>query len=158
MLCDKYKEALTEAAANSAPLPSGVGEHVSSCVHCREVFAAQQSVFELVNTGLRSQANTTVPENFEQRVRVALQAEAIQDQKRYPAVLAWCSFAAAMLVAILLTLNLKHVGKEAGATYVAESKRLTSRQAPVYRGDAASVRPDAAGKAYSRGSAWRTSQ
>jgi len=158
MLCDKYKDALSEAAVSSAPLPSGVSQHVSSCVHCRELFAAQQSVFALVDTGLRSRANAIVPGNFEHRVRAALQSEAVQHRKRNSAVLAWCSLAAAMLMAILLSLNLKHGGKEAGATYVAESKLLTSPQSPVHSFNAESLRPSKAGKAYSRRSALRDSQ
>jgi hypothetical protein len=158
MLCDKYKEALSEAAASSASLPSGVGEHMSSCVRCREAFAAQQSVFALVDTGLRSRANTIVPGNFDNRVRVALQGEAVQDRKRYSAGLACSLLAAAMLMAILLTLNLRHGGKEAGATNVAESKLLASTHPPVHSGSAASVDPGAAGKAYSRGGTLRTSR
>jgi hypothetical protein len=151
MLCDKYKEALSEAAASRAALPSGVGEHMSSCVHCHEIFVAQQSVFALVDTGLHSRANAIVPGNFVHRVRAALQGEARQERKRYPAMLPWCLLAAAMLMAILLTLNLKNDGKEAGANYVAESKLLTSPQAPVHNGNAVSVGPNIPGMAYSRG-------
>ncbi|HWW18156.1 MAG TPA: hypothetical protein VNY81_06000 [Candidatus Saccharimonadales bacterium] len=158
MLCDKYKDALSEAAASSAPLPSGVSQHTSSCAHCRELFAAQQSVFALVDAGLRSRANAVVPGNFEHRVRAALQAEAVQDRKHGPAVLTWCSLAAAMLMAILLTLNLKHGGKEAGATYVVESKLLTSPQAPVHSGKTGSVGLDMPARPYSRGGGLRTSQ
>jgi hypothetical protein len=158
MLCDKYKEALSEAAASSAALPSGVGEHMSSCAHCREMFAAQQSVFALVDTGLHSRANAIVPGSFDHRARAALQAEARQERKRYPAMLAWCSLAAAMLMAILLTLNVKHGGREAGANYVAETKLLTSPHPPVHRGSAPSVGPSEARKAYSRGGALRTAR
>jgi len=156
MLCDKYKDALSEAAASSAPLPSGVSQHMSSCVHCRELFAAQQSVFALVDTGLRSRANAIVPGDFGHRVRAALESEAAQDRKRGPAVPAWCSLAAAMLMAIVLILNLKHGGKEAGATYVAESKLLTSPQAPVHSSN--SVGLDMPARPYSRGSSLRISR
>jgi hypothetical protein len=124
MLCDKYKGALIEAAASGAALPSQLGAHVSICVHCGEMFAAEQSVFALVDSGLRSRANAIIPRNFDYRVRAALQVEAAQRRKRYPVVLAWCSLAAAMLMVILLTRNLQR-----GATEATESARVHSSDA-----------------------------
>jgi hypothetical protein len=151
MLCDKYKGALIEAAASGAALPSQVGAHVSICVHCGEMFAAEQSVFALVDSGLRSRANAIIPRNFDYRVRAALQVEAAQGRKRYPAVLAWCSLAAAAtLMALLMTPNLKQDTKRTTENALVKRKLLISPASPVHSGNAASLGPSTVRKPYSR--------
>jgi hypothetical protein len=132
MLCDKYKEALVEAAASGAALPSALSEHVNLCARCREMFAAQQSLFTLVDAGLLSRANVAVPGNFDHRLRAALHGVA-QDRKRHAAVLGFSSLAAAaaVLIAILLTQTVKHGGKETAGNSVADSKLVASPHPPV---------------------------
>ena len=150
MLCDKYKDALIEAAARSAALPTAVSEHVNFCAHCQRIFATQQSLFTLVDAGLRSRANVRVPGNLDHRVRAALRGEATQDRKHYSAVLGFGSLAAAVVMAILLTQNVKHSAKETAGNSVVESKLLISPASPVHTGNAASLGPSTVRKPYSR--------
>lgn len=159
MLCDEYKEALAEAASGAA-LPSAIGEHVNLCAHCRDFFSAQQSLLTLVDAGLRSRANVTIPANFDHRVRAALQTQAPRDRKRYSAVLAIGSLAAAaaLLVAALVAQNLKLGGKERARDAAVESKALSSPHAPVLSSNATSLDPGSPKRVSSRRNAVRGSQ
>ena len=95
MLCDKYKEAVTEGAASGVTLPIPVREHVDACAHCGATLAAQQALFTLVDAGLRSRANVGVPSNFEHRVRAALHIQVSPERRSYSSRLAIGSMAAA---------------------------------------------------------------
>jgi len=160
MLCDKYKKELIEAAASSAALPGPVNEHLSLCVHCHGIFAAQQSLFALVDVGLHSRVNVTVPGNFDDRVRAASQIRARQEDRNYSAVLACGSLAAAaaVLMAILLAQNLKHGAKETARTATVESNLLSSPHPTVLSSEAASLRPSSPRSAHSHGSALGATQ
>jgi len=160
MLCDKYKEDLIEAAASSAALPGPVSEHVSFCAHCHGIFGAQQSLFALVDAGLRSRVNVAVPENFDDRVRAASQVQARQEHRNYSAVLACGSLAAAaaVLMAILLAQNLKHGAKETARTATVERNLLSSLHPTVLSSEAASLRPGSPRSAHSHGSALGVTQ
>jgi len=160
MLCDKYKEKLIEAAASGAAPPGPVNEHLSLCVHCRGIFAAQQSLFALVDAGLHSRVNVTVPGNFDDRVRAASQIRARQEDRNYSAVLACGSLAAAaaVLMAILLTQNLKHGAKETARTATVESNPLSSPHPTVLSSEAASLRSRSPRSAHSHGSALGATQ
>jgi hypothetical protein len=105
MLCDKYKEAVTAAAASGAALPVAVREHVDTCAHCGATLAAQQALFTLVDAGLRSQTNFGVPSNFEQRVRAALQIQVSRGHRTYSSVFAFGSLAAAAALALAFFLT-----------------------------------------------------
>jgi hypothetical protein len=159
MLCDKYKEALIEAAASGAALPGPLNEHLSLCVHCHGIFAAQQSMFALVDAGLRTRANVAVPGNFRHRVRAAVQMESPQERRRNSAVLAVVSLAAAaLLIAILFAESLRHGGKDTAGGVVAESKLQGSALPPVRIDNATNLGPNPPRALYSSGTAWRTSR
>jgi len=159
MLCDKYEEALIGAAASGAALDSSVGEHVSLCAHCQEILAAQQSMFALVDAGLRTRANVAVPGNFGHRVRAAIQMENPQERRRNSAVLAFGSLAAAaaLLIAILLAQSLRHGGKDTAGSVVAESKLQGSPLPPVHIDNGTNLGPSLPRTLYSSGTVWRTS-
>jgi hypothetical protein len=160
MLCDKYKGALIEAASSGATLAGSIAEHMSLCANCRETFAAAQSMFALVDAGLCSRANVAVPGNFDDRVGAALQGEAAQDRKGYSAVLGFGSLAAAaaMLVTILLTQNVKYGGKETAGNSVAENQLPASPHRPVVTGRAKRLGPGSPRKVYDRVNALRVSR
>ena len=159
MLCDKYKKALIEAAASGGALDSSVGEHVSLCARCKEILAAQQSMFALVDAGLRTRANVAVPGNFGHRVRAAIQMENPQERRRNSAVLAFGSLAAAaLLTTILLAQSLRHGGKDTAGGVVAESKLQGSPLPPVRIHNATNLGPNPPRALYSSGTAWRTSR
>jgi hypothetical protein len=158
MLCEKYKDTLIETAGSGTALDSSVGEHVSLCAHCQEILAAQQSMFALVDAGLRTRANITVPGNFGHRVRAAIQMESPQERRRYSAVLAFGSLAAAaaLLIAILLTPSLRHGGRDTAGGAVADTKLQASPHPPVHNDNATNQGPSSPGALYSSGTARRT--
>jgi len=159
MLCDKYKEALIEAAASGAALESSVREHVSLCARCQEILAAQQSTFASVDAGLRTRANVAMPGNFGHRVRAAIQIECPQERRRYSAVSAFGSLAAAaLLMVILLTQSLRHDRKDTAGGTVAESELQASPHPPVHIDDGTNLWPSLPRTLYSSGTAWRTSR
>ena len=155
MLCDEYKDALIEAAATGSALPSAVSEHVNLCAQCHRVFAVQQSLFTLVDAGLRSRANVTLPANFDQRVRAALQIAAPHDRKRYSPVVAFgtLAVAAALLMAIVLAKNVTHGRKGTAGNSEMESKLVASPQSPVQSGNGKSLGPSSPRRVYNRGNA-----
>jgi hypothetical protein len=131
MLCDKYKEAVTEAAASGAALPIPVREHVDTCAHCGATLAAQQALFALVDAGLHSQTNVGVPSNFEQRVRAALQIQVSRGRRPYSSVFAFGSLAAAaaLALAFFLTHNPNKGRKEMPPGSVARTELSVSHPA-----------------------------
>ena len=76
MLCEHYKEALIEAAANNAPPPGDLRAHLDGCDNCRVAFEREQTVFAVMDGGLRLTVNAEVPAAFLPRVRARLDAEA----------------------------------------------------------------------------------
>src|SRR6267142_1283250 len=64
MLCDKYKEALIEAAASGAALPGGLREHVEVCAICGARLAAERTLFAAIDGGLDKAANAKVRSSF----------------------------------------------------------------------------------------------
>jgi hypothetical protein len=104
MLCDKYKEALIQAAASDAGLPKPVGEHVDACPHCREMLASSQVLFATVDAGLHRAANAGVRSSFLSNVKANLASETVATQHAVPGWVFVCATAALVLVAAFFTL------------------------------------------------------
>jgi hypothetical protein len=83
MLCDKYKEALIEAAAGAA-LPVSVREHVDACARCRAKLAVTQMLFAAVDGELGKMANAEVPPSFLPKVKANLATVAVSVPKTIP--------------------------------------------------------------------------
>src|SRR5258706_13122259 len=113
MLCEKYKDALIEAAAGAA-VPGSLREHLDTCAGCRARLDAQETVFAMVDAGLRSRTNVGVPANFDHRVRAASEVHVSPKGRRHSSVVAFGSMAAAAAVALatILTHNPDHGRKE----------------------------------------------
>ena len=141
MLCDEYKDALTEAAAG-ADAPASLREHLDACARCRGTLAAQQTLFTVIDAGLRSRANVGAPANFDHRVRAALEMQASQKVTRYssPFVLGSMATAAAVAIAILLMHNANQNGKERTTDAVEQAEMSVSHPAAV-RGDSEELKP-----------------
>ena len=141
MLCDEYKDALNEAAAG-ADAPATLREHLDACARCRATLAAQQTLFTVIDAGLRSRANVGVPGNFEHRVRAALEVQTPQKARRYSLAFALGSMAAAaaVAIAILLTHNPNQNGKERTASARERTEAPVSPLAAV-RGDGKEIPP-----------------
>ena len=85
MLCDKYKEALIEAAASGAALPHALHEHVQACGHCAAMLAGEQTLFAAVDAGLQKAANAKVRSSFLPNVKANLAAETVPTRNPIPA-------------------------------------------------------------------------
>jgi hypothetical protein len=128
MLCDEYKDALIEAAAGAA-VPAELREHVGACTQCRTAMDMQQTLFALVDAGLRSRTNARVPGNFDHRVRAALEIQAPAVGRSYSLVFAFASMTAAVAVmlAILLTHTVNQGRKEKPSRAVEQAELPVSK-------------------------------
>lgn len=104
MLCDKYKEALTEAAASGAALPIPVREHVDTCVHCGATLAGEQTLFAAVDAGLYRAANAKVRSCFLPNVKANLATETAPTRKPLPGWVFVCASGALAFAAAFLSL------------------------------------------------------
>jgi hypothetical protein len=156
MLCDKYKEALTEAAASGTALPRSLLAHLGACAACHAFLATQQALFTFVDNGLRSRANVAMPSKFDHRIRAALQIQVSPARRGQSWAFAFGSIAvaAAVLLAILLTQNLKQDQRAMPTSSAIKSKFVPAEQHPaVVSGDTKSLGPSSPGTPYSRKSA-----
>src|SRR5882762_3171170 len=143
MLCDEYKDALTEAAASGAALPSYVREHVNSCAHCKRMFAARQVVFAAVDMRLHTITNVELPSSFLPALKAKLVAET--PSRRTP-IHSWAfACAAATLVLAVALIGLR---RDQGGQIGAES--LSRREKPAAGANALKVDPIQVSKARDR--------
>ncbi len=103
MLCDKYKEALIEAASGAA-LPIALREHVQDCEHCAAMLAGEKTLFAAVDAGLQKAANAKVRSSFVLNVKANLATETVPMRNRIPAWALVCATGALALAAAFLSL------------------------------------------------------
>lgn len=103
MLCDKYKEDLTEAAASGAALPSALREHLETCAHCDATLAAQRALFTAVDLNVRRSVNAEPPDSFLPGVRSRLFEEGTLRRSWSPAWAAIAASAALILGTLIVT-------------------------------------------------------
>ena len=73
MNCQRCQEKIAETlAAGISVLPPDIAAHHSSCATCSAFYAAQQSIFQSIDTGLRSLVNQPVPASLLPSVRSRL--------------------------------------------------------------------------------------
>src|SRR5260370_5036940 len=104
MLCDKYKEALIEAAASGAALPISLREHVDACGRCRATLATEQTLFAAIDAGLHRAANAKVRDCFLPKVKANLAGETVPARNPIPRWAFVCATGALVLAAALLNL------------------------------------------------------
>ncbi len=97
MLCEKYEEALIEAAANGAALPNALHEHVQACGHCAAMLAGEQTLFAAVDAGLQKAANAKVRPSFVPNVLANLATETVPARNPIPG---WALVGATAAVAV----------------------------------------------------------
>jgi anti-sigma-K factor RskA len=153
MLCDKYKEALIEAAASGTALPIALREHVGACAGCRATLTAQQTIFAAIDAGLHSRTNLEVPANFDHRVRAALELQASPEERRYSSVFAFglLAAAAAVAMAILLTHNPNQRMQE-GPPLAIERAEASASHSTAAPSDSNEIEPSSHQVAHSRAS------
>ena len=104
MLCEKYKEALVEAAASGAALPNALREHVQACEHCAAMLAGERALFAAVDAGLQKAANAKVRSSFLPNVKANLAAETVPTRHPIPAWGLVCVTGALALAVAFLSL------------------------------------------------------
>ncbi len=104
MLCDKYKEALIEAAASGAALPISLREHVDACGRCRATLATEQTLFAAIDAGLHRAANAKVRDCFLPKVKANLGGETVPARNPIPRWAFVCATGALVLAAAFLNL------------------------------------------------------
>jgi hypothetical protein len=129
MLCDEYKDALTEAAASGAALPSCIREHVNFCVRCQGMFAARQVVFAAVDMRLHIINNVELPSSFLPDLKAKLASET--PPTRTP-IHSWAfACAAGTLVLAVALIGLR---RDQGGQIGAESLNRTKKPAAMANG------------------------
>jgi hypothetical protein len=104
MLCEKYKEALVEAAASGAALPNALREHVQACEHCAAMLTGERALFAVVDAGLHKAANAKVRPSFVPNVQATLAAETVPTRNPIPAWGLVCATSALALAVAFLGL------------------------------------------------------
>jgi len=104
MLCEKYKEALVEAAASGAGLPNALREHVQACEHCAAMLAGERALFAAVDAGLHKAANAKVRPSFVPNVQATLATETVPTRNSIPAWGLVCATGALALAVAFLSL------------------------------------------------------
>jgi hypothetical protein len=104
MLCDKYKEALVEAAASDAALPNALREHLEACEHCAAMLAGERTLFAAVDAGLHKAANAKVGCSFVSNVKASLATETVPARNPIPGWALVCATGALALFAAFLSL------------------------------------------------------
>jgi hypothetical protein len=102
MLCDKYKEALIEAAASGAALPKALREHVEVCALCGARLAGERTLFAAVDAGLHNAANAKVRSSFLPSVKAKLASETVPTRNPIPGWAFVCATGALALAAAFL--------------------------------------------------------
>lgn len=100
MLCEKYKDALIEAAVGGAELAPTVSEHVESCAKCAAELAQQRSLLAAIDNGLRREMNAPVPATMLQR----MESQLAQQKPPRALNLSWLYSAAALATAAAMIL------------------------------------------------------
>lgn len=113
MLCDKYNEALIEAAASGAGVPVDVREHLDECQDCCEALAIEQALFTAVDVSLRRGANAQLSDSFLHGVRARLTEERVPTRSWSPA---WAAVAAcaALIIGVVGVTRDRHAGTVLG--------------------------------------------
>jgi anti-sigma factor RsiW len=128
MLCEHYKEALTEAAARGAQSSGDLRAHLASCAACCVVFEQEQALFASIDGGLQVVANAEVPASLLPRVRARLD-EAVVPRSHWVQPLIFASASVALAFGVFLMARSHRATPEniAGQDPVVTSTSVTPR-------------------------------
>ena len=102
MPCEKFHDAIAEAAAGRVQLQKELRSHLEGCGACSAAFAFEQSLYASIDSGVRAVANSEVPSSLLPIVRVRLRDEAIPERGR---IFSWPSLVGGTLAACALVLT-----------------------------------------------------
>lgn len=73
MSCERYRDKLIAGLADGqTPLDGDVAMHLRGCQECKRFYEAQATLFEAIDSGVRSMVNETVPSSLLPRVRAGV--------------------------------------------------------------------------------------
>ncbi|MGB8476825.1 MAG: hypothetical protein WCE61_22320 [Candidatus Acidiferrum sp.] len=101
MSCEKYREALIEAAAQDSSPSRELQSHLDACASCRAAFAQEVQLLGSIDAGLRIVANAEVPASLLLRVRANLGENPVRRRSWLPALAALAA-AAVIVMAVVL--------------------------------------------------------
>lgn len=102
MRCERYKEALIDAAASGEPLPRDLRAHLDSCGPCHATFEDERRLLAAIDSSVRATANASVPPSLLPAVDVRLSQEDASNAKRSASAnWIYVAAAAALILALL---------------------------------------------------------
>jgi len=119
MPCERYQNALIEAAASSTAPQGELRAHLAACAACRTAFAQEQSLFSSMDEGLRATANADVPASLLPRVRVRLADEAAP-RRMWTQPMIFAAASVALAFAIFLVVRPHHTRPDNQAKQTAQ--------------------------------------
>jgi hypothetical protein len=161
MPCEKYQDALTDLAAQSAKPSADVCAHLAGCVSCRSYIEQEQFLLASIDGALRSSVNAALPAALVQRLEARFAQESSR-QHRTVAVWTLAGVGIAVLASVLLLIQrpfglLRSHGKS-GLTVVNSIKEsafpdVPSPLARTPNSPAVSVAPNTMHRRYPRAAA-----
>jgi hypothetical protein len=105
MTCEKYKDALIDAAAGE-PLDRGLADHLEGCTPCRATLEGEHVLFTAIDDALRAQVSERPRAGFLASVHTQIAHEAqeqdAQKQSGWSPMWAWVGAAALALVLVVI--------------------------------------------------------
>jgi negative regulator of sigma E activity len=98
MTCEKYKNALVEAAATGGNLEGGLAEHLELCMQCRARLQREQRLFATIDDSLRTRVNVMPRPGFLGDVCAEISKEALPKSQWNPT---WALAGAALALAFI---------------------------------------------------------
>ena len=141
MPCEKFKDAIVEAATAQLQPEGELRSHLDACDECCAAFALEQSLYVSIDFGVRAAANSEVPPSLLPNIRVRLQEE---NAPKRTWISAWPSLAgttlavfAVLLIAAIWQLKTPHhaggptSGAETSSAAVPVRNKPSSAKAPA---------------------------
>lgn len=98
MNCERYKNALLDAAARSEKPDAKLARHLESCIRCRTTLQSERELFSRIDSALRARVNESPQASFLAQVRVQLSKETPADGGSNPM---WSVTGAALAVVLI---------------------------------------------------------
>ncbi|HTT34101.1 MAG TPA: hypothetical protein VMH48_10910 [Methylomirabilota bacterium] len=146
MPCERYKDALSEAAASGAVPHGELRAHLDACASCRAAFAQEQSLFSAIDSALHATVNTDVPPSLLPLVRANLD-EAVATHSRWFVrwpVLTGAAVSVAVLFAVLI-LHQDNIARNSGNSVAGNSSAPPTVPAETSNSQGSSLRPGPGG-------------
>lgn len=130
MSCNRYKKALTEAAAvGDVSLNDILGEHLKSCLGCRQFFVREQALFAAIASRLHEHANAQPSPSLVASVRASIALEPVP--KSRPALF-WVPVTASILLAVAFSAwTIRHRNSGPSETQTLAANGTVPRTTPL---------------------------